>query len=276
MLAPFQARRDHGHDPPAAQGRRNGVERRQVEVSEHRAHRLGHLGRPLAEPFEDLGGALGRPDDRAGLELVRAVCLELRFGDDREPAAAPAHRPEQLGLVLGVNPPAFPVRGDDLERADGVRSQAVRPAQPACAAAEREADHADGRRQPEHRRQAVRAGGVGHVPGARACLHAHSPCVRVDGDAAHRRRLQQDRALERTECLRAVARRLRSDAETFLAREPDDGLDVLATGRLHYRIRPLVHRQVPGAAGVIPPLVARHRHATTDARCECFADRHTP
>ena len=49
------------------------------------------------------------------------VELDLERGDDPEVAAAAAQRPEQVGLVVGVDAAELAVGGDELDRGDAVR-----------------------------------------------------------------------------------------------------------------------------------------------------------
>ena len=120
--------------------------------------------------------------------------LELECGDDREAPAAAAQRPEQLGLVIGVDAQAL-ARGEyELERAHVVAGQPIRAAQPAGPAAQREPRDADARRQAEHGSEPVLAGGRGDVARQRARAGAHD--VAVDCNVTQARGLQQHRALE--------------------------------------------------------------------------------
>jgi hypothetical protein len=180
-----EVRRDHG-DGATAQRRRHGVDGWQVEVAEHGAHRLGRVHGPAAELLEHRGGLVGRPHQHAGGDVGDRVRLELRRGHDRKPPAAAAQRPEQLRLGLRVCSQPLALRRDNLERLDVVRRQAVRPAQPAGSAAERQAHDAHGRGKAEDRSEAMLARGVGDLTGTHARLDARDPLVRSDLDLAHR------------------------------------------------------------------------------------------
>ena len=78
------------------------LERREVQDAPDRGGLVGHRAHPLAPGAQDLGGALDGEGEHPGVELVDRVELELDGGDDAEVAAAAAHGPEEVGLVVGV------------------------------------------------------------------------------------------------------------------------------------------------------------------------------
>jgi hypothetical protein len=86
-----------------------------------------------------------------------------------------------------------------------------------------------------------------------AGLDARAPCPGVDLDTAQARRLQEDRVVEYSERARTVAGSLRGDPQAVCARELDDLDDVLDGVHLRDHRRPLVDREVPRLAGVVPP-----------------------
>jgi hypothetical protein len=100
---------------------------------------------------------------------------DLHRGDDAEVAAAAAQRPEQRGVVLGVDAAELAVGGDDLDRQDAVGGQAVLAREPADAATEAVADDADVGRRAGERREALLGRGRGG-PRRRSPRRASATC----------------------------------------------------------------------------------------------------
>ena len=69
--------------------------------------------------------------------------LEGEPGDDAEVAATAPHRPEQVGVRIGVDPEHLAACGDELDLAQRVDREALHAHEPPDAAAEREPAHAD-------------------------------------------------------------------------------------------------------------------------------------
>ena len=70
-----------------------------VDDPAQRRDLLRHGRGPVAPGGEDLLGALDRPHQRAALQLLDGIELELDRGHDAELPAAAAQRPEQLGIA---------------------------------------------------------------------------------------------------------------------------------------------------------------------------------
>ena len=156
-----------------------------------RASRAGSCARVL-ERVEDAAKATIGP---SGVER------EGERGDDPEVAAAAAERPEQVGVRVGRRRAHLAVGAHDLRLDDVVARQAVLAAQPAVAAAERQArdagvgDDAAGRGETEGLRLAVDVGPE------RAALDVRDASLGVDvrrrssarGRSACRRRVRTGR-----------------------------------------------------------------------------------
>ena len=195
---------------------------------------------------------LERPHQRAGERLLQREQLELQLRDDDPGSAAAAQRPEQVRLVLGVDPALLPVRGHDRERAHEGGGEPVAAREPAEAAAERVARDADAGRCAVEAREPV-LGRRGHdVAPARAGLHAGGARARVDGHRREPARAEQDGVGEIAERGRAVAGRLRGDAQPVRGGEADRGGEVGGCRGAHDGRRMLVGDQVPGLAGGVP------------------------
>src|SRR5205085_3292652 len=100
-----------------------------------------------------------RIDDEAAEDLLHRIQIELEGGDDAEVAAAAADSPEQIGLILLVDPSQQTVGSHDLGGSKAARSRAVPARQPSDAAAERVAGHANRPGEAVERREPVRMRG---------------------------------------------------------------------------------------------------------------------
>ena len=120
--------------------------------------------------------------------------IEIERGDDTEIAAAAAHAPVQLGILLRARAQDLALPGDDLDGAHVVQRKAEAPRDAAEAAAERETADArvrDGARGGDeaacHRLmvQVAQQAAAGHVRDARTGIDLHAAQERqVDQHAA--------------------------------------------------------------------------------------------
>jgi hypothetical protein len=110
--------------------------------------------------------------------------LERR--DDADVGSAAAHGPEQVGVLAGAGRAQSPVRCHDVDRQQIVAGEAVFAAQPAKAAAEREAGDAGGRDRTHRRGQAERLAVMVEFREREARLRARRAPRRVDAAALHR------------------------------------------------------------------------------------------
>ena len=127
---------------PAGEGRHVG-DGREVQERGPRHELFGERVPHGVPGVQHLVRALEGKEVRARVELVDLDDVELDGGHDAEVPAPAAQRPEQLGLVLGVDSDQLALGGDELERRDGVGLQPVLAREPAHAAAERVAGDAD-------------------------------------------------------------------------------------------------------------------------------------
>ena len=220
----------------------------------------GTLGGPRGPRLQHLLGALEREEERAGHDLGDRVEAELERGHDAEVAAATAHGPEQLGVVVGVDAAADAVGRDELDGEHRVGGEAVRAAEPADAAAEGVADHADVMRRSGERGEAVRRDRRDDVAPECAGLDAGDPQVGVDLHVAELGRAQQQRvgeAVRRGERAGVVAGGLRRHGEAEALRGAHGLHDVVRAAGDDDRDGALVDREVPRGAGLVPAGVAR-------------------
>ena len=166
---------------------------RELEHAADRRDLVGHARQPLVPRVQDLARALEREEQDAGVDLVDRVQLELDRRHDAEVAAAAAERPEELGLVLGVDAAQLAVGGHELDRGDAVRGEAVLARVPADAAAERVADDAHVRRGAVQRGEPELGGARHDVLPLRARARRARGGSRRRSDALQLVGLQQDR-----------------------------------------------------------------------------------
>ena len=133
-------------------------QRRRAQEADDRGDLVGDVCGPVAVGAERIGAELGRQDQRAGVDLGDRQQVEVQRGDDRVAAAAAAQRPEEVGVVVGVDPPLLAVGGDELDRVHAVAGEPVAAPEPAQPAAERVADDAHVGRGAGQRAQALAPG----------------------------------------------------------------------------------------------------------------------
>ena len=202
-----------------------------------------------------LRALVGRIDDAASEDLRQLSQIELDRGDDPEASAAPAHGPEQVGIVVGVHPALLTIGSHQLDRPHLVARKAVAAREPAEAAAGRVADDADvGCRTREVGKAVLAGGGIGLHP-QHPRLVAPDALVGIDIDALHALSLEQDRAVQRPAGAGAVAGALGRDAEATRSREVDRINDIVGALGVGDSRRVLVGREVPSGARLIPVLL---------------------
>ena len=106
-------------------------------------------------------------DQHAAEDRADLVQPELEARRDAEVAAAPADRPEQVGVVVGIDAQQLAVGGHDLGGEQVVDRQAVLADEEADAAAERDAADPD-------RAGVAEAGGQAVLAGRRRCTRPRS------------------------------------------------------------------------------------------------------
>jgi hypothetical protein len=202
------------------------------------------------------------------------VQAELERGDHTVRASAAAQRPEQV--VVGG--PQVAVGRDDLRAQHAVGRETVPPGQPAEAAAQRVADHADVGRRAGQRREPERRGRGQHVAPPGAGAHPGGPGRRVDLDGRHRAGVQQQRVVVRH--VGAVAGGLDGERQVVAASGKHRGAHVRRAGGPDHGGGARVQRGVEGAAEVVVARVAGTEEGAggTPGRCDRHAgsDRRTP
>jgi hypothetical protein len=145
-----------------------------------------------------------------------------------------------------------------------VRRQAVGPTEPAQAPAQREAHHRRVGAAPGQRGEAVGLGRREQLAPLDAGADPSDPALGVDLDLGQGSGPDQDGVVERGG--RAVAHRLRGDREPVPGGAAYGGDDVLVVGHRDHRRRPLLDREDPGGAGVLPARVTGRQDLAGEGR----------
>ena len=164
-------------------------------------------------------------DDRA--DLVEA---ELQPRGDAEVPAAAADRPEEVGVVLGVDVQELAVGGHDLGREQVVDGHAVLAHEEADAAAQRDPADADRAGVAEPGREAVLAGRRRVLARGQAGLGPGGAPLGVDLERAQGGEVEDDAALGDAVAREAVAAAADGELRPGVAGEGDDAGDVGGVG----------------------------------------------
>jgi hypothetical protein len=177
-----------------------------------------------------------------GSDRIEAI---LELGDDPEVAAAAAQAPEEIFVFPLAGGHDAAIGGDHLGRNEIVGAQAVLIAQPAQAAAQRQAgdtrrrDHAHGGGQSILLRRPVQVADGGTTPGASGA------CFGIYQDVFHQRQVDDQAAVDRT-----------MTGDVVVAREVDRGDHILYADRASDERRVAVDHSVPHGACFIVAGVA--------------------
>lgn len=244
-------------DRLAAQRLRERRDVRQAPQHNIGAEILGGGGHEVAPAAEDVP-RLGQRVDRRAEEDLRPdrVKAELERGHHPEVAAAAAHGPEEVGVLVRAGGPQPAIGGDDVDRDEVVAAEAMLSAQMAVAAAQREA------RDPGGRDVAVRRGeaedlrlAIDIAPG-RATSDAHRARARIDANAAHRGQVDHQAAIADGAPGDVVPPAAHRDRQVMVAREIDRCDDVGSAGAAGDHAGMPVDHAVPDAAGRVVVRVA--------------------
>ena len=144
------------------------------------------VGDPIAIEAKKLWGILHPPEDGAG-EYLRPdrVQLELELRDDAEVAAATAHAPEKIFVVVFTCVHELAFGGDQVHRGQVVDRQPVLPHQEADPTAQGEAGHPGVRNEPGGDAESECLRLAIELTQQDARLDADRPSLGVDPDAFH-------------------------------------------------------------------------------------------
>ena len=216
----------------------------------------GARGDPCPVGLDDVAGLLHRPQHRAGEGLAQREQAELERRDDRRSAAPTPQRPEQVGVVLGIDMTLGAVGGHDVEQRT-CRRETLATGQPTDPATERVPSHADAARHPVQAHEAVLGGRPDHLAPPSPGLNTCGAGPWVDRHPAQPRRPQQDRAGQVAKGRSAVTGGLRGHPQAVGRREPDSRGDVAQLAGQHDEGRVLVGGEIPGLPCLVPTVVGR-------------------
>ena len=176
--------------------------------------------------LQQLGALLERPDHRAAVDRADRVQPEHERGDDPEVAAAAAHRPEEILVVLGVRGHEATVGQHHVDAQEVVDGEPVGARQVADAAAEGQPADAGGRDEAARGGQAEGVGGVVDVAPACPALDADRACLRIHPDAVHPREVDDQTVVDGAQPRSAVPTAAHRQRQLLLAGEVDRGDDI--------------------------------------------------
>ena len=209
-------------------------------------------------------------DQAAGNYRPDRMHLELERRRDAEVAAAPAHRPIEIRMLVGRRTLHRAVSGHHFDRPHVVECHAVAGHQPAEATAEREtadtgaADHTAGRGQ------AVQLRFTKELPPERAALNPRGPGSRIDVDPFHQRQVDDQAGVERAAPADVVATAANRDFEAQPPRELYGLGDVRGTAALRHEGRLLVDHAVVHATGFVEQRIGRLDQPAREGGGEVF------
>ncbi len=243
-------------DVAPAQGLRREGQVGDLEDATDRGHLLGNRPGPLGPGPQHLVGALPRPDEPPGVRGLERVQAELHRRDDAVVATAAAQRPEEVGLAGRVGADHLARGGHELDRSHRARGEAVAARQPADAAAQRVAHHADVGGGAVQGDQAVLGRGYRHLFPEHAGADAGDARQRVDQHVAQAVGAQQHGITELAHGGRVVPGALGRDPQPVVARDGQGGGHLAGIPGEHHGDRSLVGDEVPGRPRGVPGLVA--------------------
>ena len=194
--------------------------------------------------------------------------LELEAGDDTEVPAATTQPPEEIGVFRFAGAHLAAIRRDDIRGEQVVDGHAVLPAQPAEAAAERQAGHARGRVDAQRRREAVRLRGRVEVGEGAAGLDRRPAGIRVDLDVLHQREVDHEAVVADGIARDVVSASSDRDEQVVLARELDGLDDIFGRRAAGDQRGPAIDHGVPDLAHLVVARVAGKKHVPPEVRFE--------
>ena len=178
--------------------------------------------------------------------------LEQEARHDAEVAAAPAHGPEQVGMLAlaGRHEAAVGKHHVDFEQV--VDRQAVLAREVAGAAAERQPGHAGAPDDTERHREAERVGGMVYVGRRATRVHPHRLRLRIHAHALHQRQVDHQAVVAAGEPRAVVSAAANRDQQALVAALVDRGDHVRRVDAAGDHARLLVdHAVVEGTHGVV-------------------------
>ncbi len=178
---------------------------------------------------------------------LHRVQRELEARDDAEVAAAAAHAPEQVRVLVRRRALEAPVGSDDVDGAQVVHREPVTPREPAEPAAEGQPADARMRHRARRSHESERHRFVVDLAEQAPALDVHGARFRVDSNAANPGQVELQPAVAGGLAAVAVASALDREQQLALAREIHGAAHVRGAARLDDERRPAVDRAVEHA-----------------------------
>ena len=199
---------------------------------------------------------------------------ELEAGDNTEVPAAATQPPEEVIVFRFAGMHLIAVRRDDIRGEKVVDGHTVLPAQPAEAAAERQAGHTRGRIDAKRRGEAMCLHGRVEVGEGAAGLDNRPAGAWVYLDAFHQREVDHEAVVADCIARNVVPSTPDRDKEVVPAGEPDGLHDIVSRRATGDQRGAAVDHGVPDLAHLVVSLVAGKKYVPAKVRLElidvCF------
>ena len=174
---------------------------------------------------------------------------ELELRDDPEVAAAAAHAPEEVGVLVRARLHELALGRDEVDRDELVDREPVLAHDPADPAAERQPGDAGVRDDPGRHREPERLRLPVELAEQDARLHARGALLGIDAHALHRREVDHQRVVGDRKARERVPAAAHGDRQAARAPELHRGDHVRDAGAASDQRRMPVDRAVPDLAG---------------------------
>ena len=228
-----------------------------VQEREEATEVLGCLGHEVAVPAEHVGREGDRPDHGARVDGIDRMQPEQERRHDPEVATTAPDRPEQVGVFLRARGDGAGIGENELRREHAVDRQPESTGQVTDPAAESQTTDAGRRDEAARRGHPERVRRVVDVTPGAARLHAHRAGAGVDGDALHRREVDDEAVIHGTHAGGAVPATSDGDRETVRSTKTDRRHDVRDVAALHDHPRVAVDHAVVDPASRVVVGIAR-------------------
>ena len=198
---------------------------------------------------------------------------ERELGHDAEVAAAAAHGPEELGVLVGARRDALAVGEHDLGREQVVDRQAVPAREVTDAAAERQPADAGRRDDPARNREPVRMRRRVHLAPGRSSADANRARAGIDRDRAEQRQVGHDAVVDAPEAAAVVAAAAHRKRQVVRAGEGDHARHVRRARAARDHGRPLVDHRVEQRPRLVVARVVGPDQLALEPRAELTSSR---
>ena len=216
------------------------------------AELVRRVGEEVAVEAQDVGGVLGRPEQRPGRDDgADRVQREPERGDDAEVPASSSQGPEQVRVIAGGCLHDLALGGDHLRPYEVVHGEPVLAHEPAEAAAEADATDAGVSHDATRGGQTVGLCLVVDIPPEGSALDEGGALDRIDRDGTHRRQVDHDPAVAHRRAGDVVTPAANGDLEIAVAGEAHGNGHIGGAVAAGDQPRASVDGAVPDRSGVV-------------------------